>query len=126
MPMAQPKKTEYIARTNFSVGEVIRNSNETERRADLVVRGGRVWLTDEQAVKFARFILPADAGTLGAPVFAKDVAGPVDGPTRAAVENSLKATGALPITDKSGVIGEVLNQAEGVSPQPQDTPSTNI
>jgi hypothetical protein len=126
MATAQVKKTEYIARTAFSMGEVIRTQSETERRADLIQRGGRIWLTDEQAQRFARFIAPIDAGGPGAPIYAKDVAGHIDGPTREAVNNSLKGSGALPITDKSGVIGEVLNQAEANSPQPQDQPSTNI
>lgn len=125
---AQPKKTEYIALTNFSVGSVVRYANEVERNAKLYKRGDRVPLTEDEYEQNKRWVRPVTDADVppSRDLTAREVVGKLDTPTRAMVDASLKNTGALPISDKTSVIGQIDGQAETVSPQPQDQPSTNI
>ena len=121
MPASQQKK-EYIARTNFSVGTVTRDPSGVERTAKLYKRGDRVPLTAEQYEQNKRFVfLPVEGETpmpMPRDMTAREIVGHMDVPTREMVDAALKQTGALPITDKSSVIGQITDQAEATSPQP--------
>lgn len=50
------EKREYRALVNLSVGRVDRGPDGRNENAEFVHRGGKVWLTPEEATNFGRFV----------------------------------------------------------------------
>lgn len=115
-----PKREEYRALVNLSVGRVERGPNGREESAERVTRGSTVMLTDQEAHNLGRFVrrVSEETSTEIPRLTAKQVVGKgVDKSGRITLDGS----GALDMKDETRVY---LTEAEAdAEAQPTNNPS---